>query len=58
MFFYAAAFLERTGIPIKQGVIVMAVDGNEPLVFKVRVADYMEHFLSVRKKYKEMYEKG
>ena len=58
MFFYAAAFLERTGIPIKQGVIIMAVDGNEPLVFKVPVFDYMEHFLSVRKKYKEMYEKG
>jgi len=56
MFFYAAAFLERTGVPIRQGVIVMAVDGNEPLVFKVRVADYMEHFLSVRKKYKEIYE--
>ena len=56
MFFYAAAFLERTGVPIKQGVIIMAVDGNEPLVFKVPVFDYMEHFLSVRKKYKEMYE--
>lgn len=56
MFFYAAAFLERTGVPIKQGVIVMAVDGNEPLVFKINVHEYMEHFLSVRKKYKEMYE--
>ena len=58
MFFYAAAFLERTGIPIKQGVIIMSVDGNEPLVFKIPVFDYMDHFLSVRKKYKEMYEKG
>lgn len=55
MFFYAAAFLERTGVAIKQGVIIMAVDGNEPLVFKVPIFDYMEHFLSVRKKYKEMY---
>lgn len=53
MFFYAAAFLERTGVPIKQGVIIMAVDGNEPLVFKVPVFDYMDHFLAVRKKYKE-----
>lgn len=51
MFFYAAAFLERTGIPIKKGVIIMAVDGNEPLVFKVDVFDYMEHFLSVRRHY-------
>lgn len=55
--FYAAAFLERTGIPIKQGVILIAVDDNEPQVFKINTYDYLEHFLSVRKKYKEMYEK-
>jgi len=36
----------------------MAVDGNEPLVFKENTYDYLEHFQSVRKKYKEMYEKG
>lgn len=53
--FYAAAFLERTGVAIKQGVIIMAVDGNEPLVFKVNTYDYLEHFISVRKKYKEMH---
>lgn len=53
--FYAAAFLERTGVAIKQGVIIMAVDENEPLVFKVNTYDYLEHFLTVRKKYKEMY---
>jgi genome maintenance exonuclease 1 len=57
MCFYAAAFLERTGIAIKQAVVVMAVDGNEPLIFKVNTFDYFEHFISVRKKYKEMYEK-
>lgn len=56
MFFYAAAFLERTGIPIKQGVVIMAVDGNEPLVFKSNVHDYMEHFLKVRRQYGYMYE--
>ena len=53
--FYAAAFYERTGIPIKQGVILITVDGNEPQVFKVNTYDYLEHFLSVRKKYKEMH---
>jgi genome maintenance exonuclease 1 len=58
MAFYAAAFYERTGIPIRQGVIIMAVDGNEPLVFKENTYDYLEHFQSVRKKYKEIYEKG
>ena len=49
-------FLSVLEFQFKQGVIVMAVDGNEPLVFKVRVHEYMEHFLSVRKKYKEIYE--
>jgi hypothetical protein len=52
--FYAAAFLERTGIPIKQAVILIAVDGHESQVFKINTFDYLEHFLSVRKKYKEM----
>ena len=56
MCFYAAAFLERTGIAIKQAVVVMAVDDNEPLIFKVNTFDYLEHFVAVRKKYKEMYE--
>lgn len=55
MCFYAAAFLERTGIAIKQAVVIMAVDGNEPLVFKVPTYEYLGHFVSVRKKYKEMY---
>lgn len=55
MCFYAAAFLERTGIAIKQAVVVMAVDDNEPLIFKVNTFDYLEHFISVRKKYKEIY---
>lgn len=54
MCFYAAAFLERTGIAIKKGVIVMAVDGNEPLIFEMNTYDYLDHFLSVRKKYGEM----
>ena len=52
--FYAAAFLERTGVAIKQGVIIMAVDGSEPLVFKVNTYDYLTHFISVRKKFKEI----
>jgi len=54
--FYAAAFYERTGVPIKQGVILITVDGSEPQVFKVNTYDYLEHFLAVRKKYKKMYE--
>ena len=54
--FYAAAFFERTGIPIKQAVILIAVDGSESQVFKINTFDYLKHFLAVRKKYKEIYE--
>lgn len=49
--FYAAAFYERTGIPIKQGVIIITVDDAEPQVFKVNTHDYLPAFLDVRKKY-------
>ena len=51
--FYAAAFYERTGIPIKQGVILISVDGSEPQVFTINTYDYLEHFLKVRKEYKK-----
>jgi hypothetical protein len=51
--FYAAAFYERTGIPIKQGVILITVDHHEPQVFKINTYDYLEHFLNVRKEYKK-----
>jgi len=54
--FYAAAFYEMTGIPIKQGVILIAVDDSEPQVFKFNTYDYLEHVMKVRKKYRAMYE--
>ena len=50
--FYAAAFYERTGIPIKQGVILITVDGSEPQVFKIKTFDYLKHFQRARKQYK------
>jgi genome maintenance exonuclease 1 len=56
--FYAAAFFERTGIPIRQGVIVIMVDGDEPQVFKINTYDYLPEFLKVRKKYKLLHETG
>jgi genome maintenance exonuclease 1 len=52
--FYAAAFYERTGIPIKQGVILITVDHSEPQIFKVNTFDYLPHFIDVRKKYKNL----
>lgn len=53
--FYSAAFYEMTGIPIKQGVIIIAVDDSVPQVFKFDTYDYLEHFMLVRKKYRELY---
>jgi len=49
--FYAAAFYERTGIPIKKGVILITVDHNEPQIFVVNTYDYLPLFLDVREKY-------
>ena len=56
--FYAAAFYERTGVPIKQGVILITVDHNEPQVFKINTHNYLQQFLDVRQKYKELKENG
>lgn len=50
--FYGAAFYERTGIPIKQSVILMAVDDHpEPLVFKENIYDWLPHLLKCIKHY-------
>lgn len=56
--FYSAAFYERTGVPIRQGVILIMVDGDDPQVFKIPTYDYLPHFLAVRKKYRELHEKS
>jgi len=49
--FYAAAFYERTGIPIKQNVIIMAVENQkEPLIF---IEDTFKWLPEVRKAIKE-----
>ena len=51
--FYAAAFYERTEIPIKQGVIIIAVDGElHPQTFKVNTFDYLPSFNDARHKYR------
>lgn len=54
--FYSAAFYERTGMPIKQGVIIITVDGSEPQIFKINTFDYLPHFIKVRRKYEQLYE--
>lgn len=55
--FYAKAFEERTGIPIRKGVVLIGVDDSEPQIFTIDTNEYIEHFKAVRKKYKELYEK-
>lgn len=50
--FYAAAFYERTGIPIKQTVIIMTVDGKSiPHVFKNTPHKWLPKLVEIRKKY-------
>jgi genome maintenance exonuclease 1 len=49
--FYAAAFYERTGIPIKQSVILITVDHHEPQVFKTKPYDYLPKFIEAKKQY-------
>jgi hypothetical protein len=51
--FYAAAFYERTGIAIKQGVVLITVDGEESQLFVTKTHDYIPHFIALRKRYKE-----
>jgi len=50
---YAAMFLERTGVPIKQIVTVIAVDDNEPQVYIEKAIDHLHKFVELRKKFKE-----
>jgi hypothetical protein len=50
---YAAMFLERTGVPIKQIVTVIAVDDNEPQVFVEKTMDHLHKFVSLRAKFKQ-----
>jgi len=55
--FYAAAFYERTGTPIKQGVIIIAVDGKlEPQTFTIKTHDWLPKFIDARQQYR--FEKG
>lgn len=53
--FYACAWYELTGMVIKQSVIVIAVDHNDPQVFRQKTYDYLKDFIKVRAKYKAKY---
>jgi len=52
--FYAAAFYERTNIPITQSVILMAVDEDpNPIVFKENTYKWLKDLKKVIKTYNE-----
>jgi len=55
--FYAKAFEEMTGTPVKKGVVFIGVDNEDPQVFEFDTSDYLDHFKAVRETYKELYEK-
>jgi hypothetical protein len=55
--FYAKAFEEMTGTPVKKGVVFIGVDNEDPQVFEFNTKDYLDHFRAVRETYKELYEK-
>ncbi len=48
---YAVMFEERTGMPIVNTVIIMDVDGSQPLVFKEHRDNYIELLLETKKEY-------
>jgi len=49
--FYAMAYEERTGIPINNIVIIMAVENEKPLLFKETKDRWIEPLNEVRHKY-------
>jgi len=49
--FYAAAFYERTGIPIKQIVTIISVDNDESQVFIEEPLKWLPKLTNVRKEY-------
>lgn len=55
--FYAKAFEEMTGTPIRKGIVLIGVDDSEPQVFAIDPNDYVEHFKAVRETYSKLYEK-
>lgn len=55
MSFYGAAFFERTGVPIKKGVIVMVTDEGECITFEVSIYEYLKQFIYIRNKYRQIH---
>ena len=50
---YAVAFEERTGIPVSQLVIIMAVEDENPLIFIEKRDTWIEGFKNLREEYRQ-----
>jgi len=48
---YAVMYEERTGTPVSQIVIMIAVDSEHPQVFIKKRNDYIKDFISYREAY-------
>lgn len=53
--FYAVAFEERSGKPIKQLVTIVTVDDDEPQVFIEDRDNHIHDFIKLRKEYRESF---
>lgn len=53
--FYAAAFFELTGIPIRQIVTLVMVDDDQPQIFVEQPLKWLPQFLELRKKYQQIH---
>lgn len=51
--FYAAAFFERTGMPIKKGVILISPDGGDPQVFETNTFEHLHKLKRLRVHYSD-----
>jgi genome maintenance exonuclease 1 len=49
---YAVAFEERTGIPVGNIVIIMAVDDDDTIIFEEKRDDWINDFIDLRKTYR------
>jgi genome maintenance exonuclease 1 len=50
---YAVAFEERTGIPVSQLVIIMAVEDENPLIFIEKRDTWIQGFKKLREEYRQ-----
>lgn len=51
---YAVMFEELTGVPVGRLLIVMGVDGEEPLLFQERRDDWIFKFRELREQYRQV----